>query len=120
MAVWSCVNVSVKRNRTEPGLDLFLWRSAVVQLLLHTPDCPLFVCVQCVTVSTECVIKVLMVMDSVCVNHRTPGDAVTKVRREKLDFPGLDKADLSDNQHYENYLEKDTITLKNTLILKSR
>lgn len=46
-----------------------------------------------------------MVMDSVCVNHRTPGDAVTKVRHEKLDFPGLDKADLCDNQHYENYLE---------------
>lgn len=43
---------------------------------------PLSVClfVQSVTVCLECVIKVQMVMDSVCVSHRTPGRTVTKVR----------------------------------------
>lgn len=67
--MWACVNVSVKEKRQN--------------LVRHTLDCTLFVCVQSVTVSTECVIKVLMEMDSVCVNHRTLGDAVTKVRHEQ-------------------------------------
>lgn len=44
----------------------------------------LFVCaclsVKHVTVSTECVIKVQRVTDSVFVSRRTPGNAVTKVR----------------------------------------
>lgn len=34
--------------------------------------------IKSVTVSMECVIKVQMVMDSVCVSHRTQGHAVTK------------------------------------------
>lgn len=64
-----CVRVSLKRNDAE---------KTPAQLF----DCALFVClsVQCVTVGMECVIKVLRVMDSVCVNHRTLGRAVTKVR----------------------------------------
>lgn len=41
------------------------------------------VSVQSATVSTECVVKVLRVMDSVFVNHRTLGHAVTKVSRRQ-------------------------------------
>lgn len=42
-----------------------------------------FLCVQSVTVSMECVTPVLRVMGSVCVNHRTADHAVTEVN---LDF----------------------------------
>lgn len=47
----------------------------------QTIDCTLFVrlSTQLVTVSMECAIKVQRVMDSVCVSHRTPENAVTKV-----------------------------------------
>lgn len=47
----------------------------------QTIDCTLFVCLsaQLVTVCMECAIKVQRVMDSVCVSHRTPENAVTKV-----------------------------------------
>lgn len=40
----------------------------------------LFVCLQCVSVSMECVTKVQRVTDSVCVNHLTLGRSVMTVK----------------------------------------